>query len=216
MNAARLNEEMMKKEDLLGQKFDTIKDMTGQKVGKLLVIKKVARPLTRSPKCREAFWLCLCECGNELTVNGASLRNGHTTSCGCARIDGAIKTAKLMLSEDPRITSAKNVFGGYNDGILTFEQFLELSQLPCHYCKASPNNSNIYNRYKHRKNTVLDNISSGDFYYNGLDRLDNSRGHDFDNVVPCCKWCNSAKLNRTHEQFVEWVEKIYNTMFGSG
>lgn len=187
-------------------------DLKDQRFGKLLVIERTARPDARSPKCREAFWLCLCDCGTKLIVNTGSLNNGHTTSCGCARVEGAIKTAKLMLSNDPRITSAKNIFNKYKDGDLTFEQFLKLSQLPCHYCETLPTNSNIYNRYKHRKNTVLDVKSDGDFYYNGLDRLDSLRGHDFDNVVPCCKWCNYAKLDRTYEQFIIWVGKVYDTI----
>ena len=29
------------------------------------------------------MWLCRCECGNERIVLGKSLRNGHTSSCGC-------------------------------------------------------------------------------------------------------------------------------------
>lgn len=29
------------------------------------------------------YWNCVCDCGNEATVRGAQLRNGHTQSCGC-------------------------------------------------------------------------------------------------------------------------------------
>lgn len=180
-------------------------DLTGQRFGKLTVLQECYRK-------KNVYWLCQCDCGSQTTVMGVSLRNGHTTSCGCARFDGALKTAKKMLSGDPRTTSARNVFNGYKDGNLTFEQFLYLTQKPCHYCGNLPENSNIYNRYRHRKSTVLTNVSSGDFHYNGLDRLDNSLPHNTDNVVPCCKWCNSAKMNRTLEEFETWVEQAYNTL----
>lgn len=55
-----------------------IKDLTGQKFGRLTVIKRIG-----SNKQREAIWLCKCECGNEKVVVGSSLRKGQTQSCGC-------------------------------------------------------------------------------------------------------------------------------------
>jgi hypothetical protein len=180
-------------------------NLIGQKFGKLTVIEEAYRK-------KNVYWKCLCNCGSETIVIGSGLRNGHTTSCGCARIDGAIKTAKKSLSSDPRITSARNVFNGYKDGDLTFEQFLDLSQQPCHYCSSPPQNS--YNRYSFKKSTVLANIASGEFRYNGLDRIDSTKPHNLQNVVPCCKWCNTAKLTRTREEFVKWIEQAYKTCFG--
>jgi hypothetical protein len=180
-------------------------DITNQIFGKLTVISEAFRK-------KNVYWNCLCECGNKTVVIGSNLRNGHTTSCGCGKADGAIKTAKKMLSLDPRITSARNVFNGYKDGNLTFEQFLELSQLDCYYCGNPPNKSNVYNRYKHRANTVLVDISSGDFYYNGLDRLDNSKPHDVNNIVSCCKYCNSAKMEKSSDEFDAWIEQAYQAL----
>jgi hypothetical protein len=34
---------------------------------------------------RKALWSCQCVCGKSIVVIGASLRNGNTTSCGCAK-----------------------------------------------------------------------------------------------------------------------------------
>lgn len=53
-------------------------DLTGQRFGKLKVIKRVG-----SGENRAATWLCQCDCGNKLIVLSTSLRSGHTTSCGC-------------------------------------------------------------------------------------------------------------------------------------
>jgi len=61
-------------------------DLTGQKYGRLTVIKEVERNgYTRR-------WLCRCECGNETIVTQPNLRNGHTTSCGCVQRERASET----------------------------------------------------------------------------------------------------------------------------
>jgi hypothetical protein len=40
----------------------------------------------------------------------------------------------------------------------------------------------------------------------GLDRKDNSRGYEVDNVVPCCMRCNRLKLNEfTYEEFMAFI-----------
>lgn len=54
------------------------KDMTGMRLGRLVVLCEDGRD-----KWRQVLWKCRCDCGNEVTVLGLSLRNGHTTSCGC-------------------------------------------------------------------------------------------------------------------------------------
>lgn len=51
-----------------------IKDLTGKRFGKLVVI---------GQDTKQYYWLCKCDCGNTTSVNGAKLNNGHTKSCGC-------------------------------------------------------------------------------------------------------------------------------------
>jgi hypothetical protein len=57
-------------------------DMAGQSYGRFTVITREAN----TPK-GQARWKCLCSCGNEAVVTAAKLRNGHTKSCGCLRIE---------------------------------------------------------------------------------------------------------------------------------
>lgn len=66
---------------------------------------------------------------------------------------------------------------------LTFDEFVSFAESPCFYC-GDP----------------LDAI--------GLDRRDNARDYDFDNVVACCKWCNYAKHTVTEEDFVRHCQKV--------
>jgi hypothetical protein len=61
------------------EKVSKIKvNLTGQKFGKLTVIKK---------EPENAKWLCKCECGNEVITRSTSLYSGATKSCGCIRIE---------------------------------------------------------------------------------------------------------------------------------
>ncbi len=66
---------------------------------------------------------------------------------------------------------------------LTADEFLALWSQPCDYCG--------------------DALLSG-----GIDRVDNTRGYEPDNVVPCCSRCNTSKLAMSREQFVGMCKKV--------
>lgn len=53
-------------------------DLSGQKFGKLIVLR-----YSHNDKRRKSYWLCRCECGNEVIVSGSNLKSGNTSSCGC-------------------------------------------------------------------------------------------------------------------------------------
>jgi hypothetical protein len=55
------------------------KDETGNRYGRLSVL--------RFDEMRKGqpFFICGCVCGQEVSVRGANLRRGNTTSCGCSR-----------------------------------------------------------------------------------------------------------------------------------
>ncbi len=56
-----------------------IKDITGQRFGRLVAIKFLHRD---SVKCR-IYWLFKCNCGNEKVLDQDSAISGNTRSCGC-------------------------------------------------------------------------------------------------------------------------------------
>ena len=62
----------------------------GEVHGKLVVIEKAIVDKPRS------HWLCHCDCGAEIITLGMSLRNGDTTSCGCAHAADAVKRRKPL------------------------------------------------------------------------------------------------------------------------
>lgn len=63
------------------------KDMIGKKFGRLTVLTREGTHV--SGRSKLALWGCICDCGNETVVRGASLRNGTTKSCGCAQRENA-------------------------------------------------------------------------------------------------------------------------------
>ena len=62
-------------------------DITGQRFGRLIVIKKADNYGNGNYK-----WLCKCDCGNEKEIEKSSLIAGLTKSCGCLHNEGNRKT----------------------------------------------------------------------------------------------------------------------------
>lgn len=58
-------------------------DLTGQRFGRLTVVKRVENHVFPSGK-QKSRWLCDCDCGNEVVVIGSNLtKENGTRSCGC-------------------------------------------------------------------------------------------------------------------------------------
>lgn len=74
-------------------------DLTGQRFGRLTVIKRVDNSIQPSGQ-QKAQWLCKCDCGNEHIVKGYSLKNGDTKSCGCLNSEIASESIKRFKKEN--------------------------------------------------------------------------------------------------------------------
>lgn len=120
--------------------------------------------------------------------------------------DLSIFTDKNKFSVYKSIRSVKK--GCYNDIDFSIEKFYQLTQLPCYYCGCEF--SNIANRAKHIKKSSQFAKETGNYYYNGLDRLDPSKGHIMTNIIPCCIVCNRSKRSLTFDKFLTWINDIRN------
>lgn len=58
------------------------KDLTGQRFGRLTVLRVEYTPLKKS---RRRDWICRCDCGKEIKTHAYLLESGRTQSCGCLR-----------------------------------------------------------------------------------------------------------------------------------
>ena len=170
---------------------------SGIRFGRLTVIKKDG--VHRKPcGTTQSKYLCKCDCGTEISVLMQNLKNGNTKSCGCLSAD--IKEQK-KLPENRGVIN--QIILGYKRHArdrnlcwkLDYEQVKEIILSQCYYCGTERSNIKI-----------TKNCKNG-FAYNGIDRIDSSKGYEIDNVVPCCKICNVAKLNMSQKEFVLWIQK---------
>lgn len=57
-------------------------DLTGNRYGKLTVLEFLYKR-----ENKHLMWKCVCDCGGEAIVQGNNLKTGHTSSCGCIRLN---------------------------------------------------------------------------------------------------------------------------------
>ena len=163
-----------------------IKNRCGQSYGQLTVLK-----LHHLRKGRGSFWVCLCACGNTTVVHGGDLQTNHTKSCGClSKLPMGVAALNYTIGQIKREAKRR----GY-DFRLAREKVRELSIQDCYYCGKAPTVKKFGN-------------SRGLFGWNGIDRVDNSKGYVEGNVVACCTMCNVMKLDHTVKRFLEHVTKI--------
>ena len=63
-------------------------DLTGQQFGEITVLERDYNyQKEHNIKTTNVNWLCKCRCGNIFTTTTQALKNGHTKSCGCKRIE---------------------------------------------------------------------------------------------------------------------------------
>lgn len=67
--------------------------MIGQVFSRWTVLEEVGKN-----KHGQILWKCLCECGNLKVIDGGSLRNGGSKSCGCWKSEKASNTHRIDLT----------------------------------------------------------------------------------------------------------------------
>ena len=90
------------------------------------------------------------------------------------------------------------------DFLLTKKELKFLVEQNCHYCGREPENEHIY----------VSGSNTDSCIYNGIDRVDNSKGYIKENCVSSCFLCNKAKGSMTRKEFLAFIERIakYNNM----
>lgn len=75
----------------------------GNRYGKLVVI---SQSNIKLPNRTSRVWVCQCDCGNTTLVDGGTLRQNRTKSCGCLRQTNKIgkRYGKLVVIERDKIT----------------------------------------------------------------------------------------------------------------
>ena len=182
------------------------KHKIGNKSGNLEILKIIPNNIPGKHVSLE----CKCHaCGrNHILKNGNLFEK--MKSCGCQQRDSTKWKRKGAINRPWQLPSGesarKNVYRGYMQSAkkrnikfdLTEEQFSEIIIKNCIYCGDA-----LTNIKKGQGKT------SGDFLYNGIDRVDNAIGYTTDNSVPCCWKCNNMKWKFSKKDFLEHIKKIY-------
>ena len=181
--------------------------LAGETYGRLQVLE--AAPPAKGGRTR---WLCVCVCTKRVVVQTDNLRTGGTTSCGCARRDVLvhrnITQSPSRRYKDPMTTGCNTVIREYRANAKRRGRVWSLSitvgktlfASNCVYCGVPPSGKKLQYGGSGKPLPV--------FTYNGIDRIDNSKGYTVQNTVACCGVCNHAKSAMTHTDFIAWLNRI--------
>ena len=176
-------------------------DLTGQRFGKLVVKKQLEKRGNRG----QIRWECACDCGNKHITSGESIRSGKSKSCGCNRKTPPNKNKdreSAIWKQLYNSTINKRNRKWKVKGDISLEDFIFFSKEPCYYCGLE--NSNTARDIRDGRE-----ISKTVLKFNGIDRSDSSKGYWSNNVVTCCKHCNTAKNTMSEKEFISFIQRVY-------
>jgi hypothetical protein len=184
------------------------RDLTGHRVGFLTVIDRAADTYNNRG-LPVVMWRCKCECGNETVLRGGKVTSGRYVSCGCYNREQIQKTLGRRRLQGPKLTSVQVLLGRYRTSArvrelpfeLTEDQFKAITSCNCSYCGAPP------------AQRVQQSTLAPAYTYNGVDRIDSSRGYVFGNCVACCTMCNRMKMDYPAIDFVAHCGRVVANQF---
>lgn len=185
-------------------KDHNLKDLIGQRFGRLLVVRRAA---SRKNGYYRARWECRCDCGNTHVAQGMNLKAGDVRSCGCLFQDFMKlekRAPRPQCRKAPGEVAFLYLFTNYKSRakkrgysfLLSEDEFRGLITKSCAYCATLP-----LSVCKRDYDSML---------YNGVDRIDNSLGYFPGNCVPCCRRCNLMKGTMSVQQFFDAIAAIHS------
>lgn len=188
--------------------YPSVKKSLGKSFGKLTV-EKVLRTRRMASGSKFVVVRCKCACGKTSNPLLTDVLAGKTTSCARGRCRQRYADRSMpAFNQLYRHAYRKRAIAAGLEFQLTEEEFRGLSKSACHYCGLSANASNAYGQGLCSVASVVSGKEKSIYRYNGVDRLDSSKGYTRQNVVPCCKTCNHAKKDLSYKDFLAWVSRL--------
>lgn len=170
------------------------KDLTGSKYGRLTVKERHCF----NDNWNKPLWICVCECGTERIITGASLRDGKTQSCGCYSREIAAITGKENIKN-----TFKNKFSihGKSD-THEYRVWLSMRKRVKEPNKKTYENLQIYDKWQHSFESFLNDMGEAPSNKHQIDRINNNEGYFPDN----CRWVTRSQncRNKTNNVLLEW------------
>lgn len=162
-------------------------DLTGKRFGRLVVH-------SRGPSgARNASrWVCLCDCGNQVSVADGNLKSGCTTSCGCYRREvlrrGALSLRKHGMSGTKELAAWQHMHSRcYTESDKRFQRY-------------GGRGIKVCERW-HSFAAFLEDMGKAPSADHSIDRIDVDGNYEPGN----CRWATSKQQNRnrTNNRIVE-------------
>lgn len=174
---------------------------TGKKFGSITIGSFIR--YDKHGSARVAMYEYTCNCGNTGITNLHHLYNKlQCWTCSNKKRRGVLTNKTVAQGDTMYRILARYKLDARNRNHsweLSKAEFRILTSSNCYYCGAVP--SNI-------KRTDKNNYLLYEYIYNGIDRVDNTKGYTKDNCVACCTICNLAKRNMSLDTFITWIENL--------
>jgi len=183
----------------------------GQKFYDLIVLDDTIQFKIEPSGRKKRSVLCKCICGKTKLIPLGNLYDKRETakakSCGCTKkfVNGINAQSRRKPESVYRYiyeqyqSSAKIRNINFS---LTKDEYIEIVKKDCYYC-GEPAPIKQPNRGKEKYVGVP-------VPYNGVDRIDSTKGYEKENCVPCCTRCNYMKSDMNVSSFTEHILKISN------
>ena len=185
------------------RKSPRLKIQIGETYAYLTILKEIPPNTTKGG----ITFKCLCKCGNTTTITQNQILKSKKKSCGCYRKEFNIEKLYKGIGK----SAISYILSSYRYGAFSrsLEFHLEQQDIfnivtkPCYYCGQEKSMN-----YTHKNKKGVTSLLTY-FGYNGIDRLDSSKGYFLNNCVPCCKQCNVMKMDYSEKDFIDKIKKIY-------
>lgn len=178
---------------------------SGKVYGKLTVLNKW-RSVQSKSGLYNIEWFCECSCGNKKWLKGSNLRANRVHSCGCLRRENPNwgqkpieKDSKYFFKNWFNIWERKSTLAG-KIFTLTLEELDLIYEKQKGLCFYTGEELILANSARNCMKET--NIS--------IDRIDNDKGYELDNIVLCSKMVNISRNTYTQQEFITMCRCVAN------
>jgi hypothetical protein len=162
-------------------------DLTGQRFGKLLVVRCVG-----SAKDRGLRWECQCDCGSTCITTAKVLRSGESQSCGCYNRERTVQShTKHGLAKTPTYKS--------------YVTMLDRCHNPDHasYSRYGALGITVCNEWRESVTAFIRDVGPRPSRDHSLDRIDPTKGYEPGN----CRWATRSEQQQNRRDTIKLTFK---------